>query len=609
MIYICHRRKINVRLIILRIRYKFLILKYKNVSNKNKVNMRTWLYKIAFLVLIMQFSILPVKAIIVERVSQGDVFNDKVNTEPVMYIIEGDCSLSGDVTLAAGSILKFEGGKIEGSGVIKGERLQIDAPKYQIFGENVNFGEKAIANGEVSAHWWGAKGDGITYDCKAINRALQNAGTSWVVLDNLRYLTNETIVLGKNQKLRCDGIISYRGEGAAIDLRDTNIEIDIYELRQNAGTGAEQKEAFIGSGLLFSGNVFNANINIDRILFFNRAFDISPKHSKVSKEMYRGMQYCKISWQYVLGEYGIYIDMVSGMMLDGKARKTWVNENQFNGGRLSCRYGIYSTPVNDQYKSSIDVMNGNVFNCIGFEGEGSIQCKAITLYNAWNNNFNDLRLSEGYVPIGQTWIDLTQCGYLNFSFKSQIPYSSIKATRCNHIEMRGAFTDDGLGYYAGYDRLYILNENPAYNPLSKVINKSSESVKLLTRSTVATTDIKRIYVGITNEYPQGAVVKNVNFNDLFFTDYDGRKALSDKCFISVYDKSTLNVETKGSLINAYLGLELVCVISDGSKIVITNSNSKKITLTESGVYKVKPVNGDFEFLKISEKCSKVITAK
>lgn len=571
--------------------------------------MKIWLYKVGFLVLTVLFSVLHVNAMPVKRVSQGDLFNNKVSSEQTMYIIEGACSLSGNVTLAAGSILKFEGGKIDGRGVIKGERLQIEAPKYHIFGENVGFGEKVIANGEVSAHWWGAKGDGITYDCGAINRALKAAGSSWVVLDNLRYLTNETIILNKNQKLRCDGILAYRGKVAAIDLRDTNIEIDIYELRQNAGTGSEQKEAFIGSGLLFSGNVFNANINIDRILFFNKAFDISPRHSNISGEMYRGIQYCKISWQYVLGEYGIYIDMVSGMMSDGKARKTWVNENQFNGGRLSCRYGIYSTPVDDQYKNSIDVMNGNVFNCIGFEGEGSIQCKAITLYNVWNSNFNDLRLSEGYVPIGQPWIDLTQCGYLNFSFKSQIPYSSVKATRCNHIEMRGAFTDDGLGYYAGYDRLYILNENPAYNPLSKNVNKNDESFKLLTRSAVATTDIKRIYVGITNEYPQGAVVKNVNFNDLFFTDYDGRKALSDKCFISVYDRSTLNIETKGSLVNAYLGLELVCVISDGSKIVIKNANGQKVTLTESGVYKVKPVNGDFEFLKISEKGSKVITVK
>lgn len=138
-------------------------------------------------------------AITVKRVSQGS-FN-AVNGQ-AMYIITGECSLSSDVTLAAGSILKFEGGVINGTGKILGSRLMIDAPKYQIFGENVGFGKNAIGNGEVSAHWWGAKGDGVNYDCGAINRALQNAGSSWVVLDNLRYLTNETIVLGEGQKLR-----------------------------------------------------------------------------------------------------------------------------------------------------------------------------------------------------------------------------------------------------------------------------------------------------------------------------------------------------------------------------------------------------------------------
>ncbi len=544
----------------------------------------------------------------VKRVSQGEFFDEVADVSvATMYIIEGNCSLSGDVPLKSGSILKFEGGMIGGKGKITGAQMMIDAPKYRIFGDEVSV--NGIGNGEVSAHWWGAKGDGVTNDAPAINHAVKDAGTSWVVLENLRYMIDETIVLGRGQKLRCEGILSYRGADVAIDLRDTNVEIDIYELRQNEGTGVDQKKPFVGSGLSFSGNVFNANINVDRILYFNKAFDITPRHSKMSGDIYRGIQYCKISWQYVLGEYGIYIDMVSGMLPDGKPRHTWVNENQFNGGRLLCRYGVYSTPVDDKYKGSIDLINGNVFNCIGFEGEGDLKCKAITLYNAWNNNFNDIRLSEGYVPIGETWIDLTQCGYMNFSFKSQIPYSSIKATKCNHIAMTGAFVDDGMGVVAGYDRLYVLNENPAYNPLSKSNGESCESFKLLTRSAAATSDVKRIYVGITKENPRGEVVKNINFNDLLYSYYDGRVALSGKCFVSVYDKSTLNISTDNSLVNACLGLEMVCVISAGSKVVMTNAKGSKITLTESGVYKVQPVNNDFELLKISEKETRVISAK
>lgn len=559
---------------------------------------------LVFIIITLSFQ---VNAINVQRVSKGAIFNKTVDSsKATMYIIEGDCSISGNVLLAPGSILKFEGGTINGSGTISGNRLMIEAPKYKIFGDNVTI--KGIANGEVSAHWWGAVGDGATYDCGAINRALQNAETSWVVLDNLRYLTNETIVMGQGQKLRCDGVISYRGTGAAIDLRNINIDIDIYELRQNFGSGYNQKNAFLGSGVLFSGNVFNSNINIDRILYFNKAFDLSPKHDAKDVK-FRGIQYCKITWQYVIGEYGIYIDMVSGMLPDLEGRRTWVNENQFNGGRLHCRYGIYSTPVDDIYKNTIGAINGNVFNCIGFEGEGKIKCKAITLYNAWHNNFNDIRLSEGYVPIGETWIDLTQCGYLNFDFKSQIPYSSIKATRCNHIEMQGAFTDNGLGNFAEYDRLYILNENPIYNPLNNASDKNSENIKLLTRSVNGTAEIKRIYVGATKEFLRGGIVKNINFNDLFYTEYDGRKTLSSKCFITVNDNSTLNISTDHSLINSSIGMEMICKISSGSKIVIANTKGQRTILTESGIYQIKPNGKDFELFKISETNSKIIELK
>ncbi len=82
------------------------------------------------------------------------------------------------MSFASGSILRFEGGMINGPGTISDFQLMIDAPKYQIFGENVVFCENALANGEVSVHWWGAKGDGITNDADKINQALERAGTS-----------------------------------------------------------------------------------------------------------------------------------------------------------------------------------------------------------------------------------------------------------------------------------------------------------------------------------------------------------------------------------------------------------------------------------------------
>lgn len=550
---------------------------------------------------------LSVNAMVVKRVTQGVLLNNVVTTEPAMYLIEGNCTLSGDVTLAAGSILKFEGGKIDGTGKILGTRLMIDAPKYKIFGDDINV--SGIANGEVSAHWWGAVGDGVTNDYPAISKAIEASGTSWVVLENLRYLISETIVLGTGQKLRCNGAISYQGEQVAIDLRSPNIEIDIYELRQNAGTGFNQEALFKGSGILFSGNVYNSNINVDRILYFNKAFELAPSHLGKPAERYKGIQYCKISWQYVVGEYGIYIDMVSGMLLDGVARRTWVNENQFNGGRLLCRYGIYSTPVSDIYRDYIGLINGNVFNCIGFEGEGNVKCKAITLYNAWHNNFNDLRLSEGYVPIGETWIELTQCGYLNFSFKSLLPYSSVKATKCNHIKLDGAFCGEDTGYYKEFDRMYLLNEDPMINPLRESEDIDTLTFKLLTRDFVPSAEFKSIYLGATQDDPTGNEIQNISFDDLFYVHNGNVVELSNKCFITVNDNSTLNISTSHTMANSYFNFEMVCKISSDSKIVITNSEGKRIVLTESGVYHVNPIGGEMKLYLVKNSGNNVFEFK
>lgn len=565
--------------------------------------MKMRLNKVRFLMILMLLCALQVDAINVRRVSQGDVFNNKVDTVPTMYIIEGDCSLSGDVTLAPGSILKFEGGAINGIGTIKSSQLMIDAPKYQIFGENVNFENNvdpqkdAIANGEVSAHWWGAKGDGKNYDCGAINRALKAAGSSWVVLDNLKYLTNETLVLGENQKLRCDGILSYRGDGAAIELTEKYIELDIFELRQNAGWEG-QTTPYKGSGVLFSGNVYHANIDIDKIYYFDKAFNLMPNANCA-------IQYCKISWQYVVGEYGVYIDISSGAKNAAEEDRMWVNENQFNGGRLRCNYGVYSTPIGDDLNDIVGLINGNVFNSIGFEGdiEGKFKCKAITLYNAWHNNFNDIRLSEGYVPIGQPWIDLTQCGYLNFDFKSLIPYSSVKATRCNHIEIEGAICDDALGYFKEFDKMYVLNENTMYNPLNikeddNFACNGDSTFKFVSRDFVPSAEFKVIYIDSASFQGSTNRVKNINFEDLYYTLLEGLMEMSDKCFIKINDNSTLNIYTQNSIASSYLEFMLVCVISNGSKIIMTDNEGKTITLTESGVYYVRPIGGTFQLFRV-----------
>lgn len=551
-------------------------------------------------------------AIQFETISAGESFNKRTEGDSAtLYTITGNCVLDGDVALAPGSMLKFEGGSITGSGSITAERLIVDALPYKIFGDSVAI--SGFGNDEVSAHWWGATGDGVTDDSFAVNRALQCAGTSWVVLENMTYRIDSTIILDKRgQRLRCHGIMTYSGSGAAVDLRNSYLELDINELRHSQCWEFSQHDTFEGSGVRFSWNVYNANVDVNKIRFFERGLDLSPVLT--DDATYSGIQYCKISWQYIVSRYGIYMDMVSGVGDKLTGNRIWINENQFNGGRLLCDYAIYSTEVDARYNDVVGLINGNVFNCIGIEGEGEIKTTAITLYNAWHNKFNDIRLSEGYVPVGNQWIILCKCGYNDFSFKSQIPFSSVSAVNCSHNKIDAAICDDGLGYYTEFDRMYILNGNPKYNPLNDSTGVDGGTFKLVTRDYVPSSEINRIYLGATEESPAGNKSLTIGFNELFYLhDYNGDEkqiVMTDKCFITVNDNSILNIIVENSLAHSWLKLELFCNVSSGSSIVIVNSDNTTITITESGTYRVRPVGSStIGLFKMTDTKSEFVDAK
>ena len=532
-----------------------------------------------FLLLLIGVAMMS-KAINVQRVSQGDVLNRKANSAiTTMYIIEGDCSLLGDVSLAPGSILKFEGGMISGSGTIKGSRLMIDAPKYQIFGEKVNFVKGAIANGEVSAHWWGAKGDGVNYDCGAINRALQNAGTSWVVLDNLKYLTKETIVLGENQKLRCDGVISYRGDGAAIELTKSYVDLKINKLY-----GVKK-----GSGVLFSGNVYHGDIDINEIADFNYGLNFTPiAKTRVNGSAFAGTQYCDITWQSIRCNTGIYIDLWNKENLSNST--VWVNENQFNGGRLLCANGIVVAEKKKSLNSyTADLINGNVFNCIGFEGWDGTLIKPITLRHAWYNEFHDLRMSEALnTNVNVPLIEMDDCGYNTMNIKSIVPYQRIKAVNCNNIELSGSFTDLGSGFHKGYDRLYIVNANTMYRTPTNTKESATknETHKLLSSRIQSRNMMNSLYLGRTAKDNVGSKVKSISFDDLFAKTSDGTMVLSDVVEIGIYDNSQLIIDVANSIAGICPEVEMRCNIGAGSQLVVKNGTKEIGRIEKVGSYRI-----------------------
>ena len=532
---------------------------------------------------------LPNGGINTQRVLQGDVFAKSELTTPVMYVIEGDCTLESDVMLSKGSILRFVGGAIfakEGERcVISGENITIEAPKYQVFGENVSFNKGTIANGEVSAHWWGAIGDEVTDDAIAINRALDNAGTSWVVLDNLVYKIDNPIVLSeKGQKLRCYGTIKYIGSECAIELKESYLSLEINSL---IGDNS-------GSALLFSGSVFHGNVNVNSIENFYYGFNLTPIGT--------GIQYCKISWQSVRCNTGIYIDLwhQSNQIIK---KTVWVNENQFHGGRLCCQFGIVvankqSNTIRDEDSYTADLINGNVFNCIGFEGWNDVKITPIKLCHAWYNEFRDLRMSESL--IGQNnenndpWISLEDCGYNTMNIKSIIPFSRVQAVNCNNIELRGSFTDKGYGYHKGYDKMYIVSANTAYRtPTQSNLVGFVETFKLLSSRIQPRNAIKRLRLGDN----AGNENQTINFNNLFLSPYDVNvvddvKLLSDVVEIGVYNNSILSINIADSIVGICPEVEMRCDIEDGSKLKIIKQDVKNnidevlFTITTSGNYRI-----------------------
>ena len=291
---------------------------------------------------------------LMEVISQNEIFNNRICGDPkTIYIIKGNCILDGNVSIPNGSVLKFEfdssnvlnptRGFISGNGTISSNQVIIEVPKgIQIFGDNIDI--QGVANDEISAHWFGAKGDGTTDDTNAIQKALNSSKSAFVVLENLTYKTESPIVITNKKRLRCKGTI-LSSANVAIDLIGSDIELDITELKSSKASYESNVDTYQGTGVLFSGNVWNSKISIDNILFFNKAIGLVPTKSATTQN-YIGIQYCQISWLYIRAMYGIYFDLVPNINYEEfPTFRTWINENQFNGGRLyllrNSKYGMY----------------------------------------------------------------------------------------------------------------------------------------------------------------------------------------------------------------------------------------------------------------------------
>lgn len=366
--------------------------------------------------------------------------------------------------------------------------------------------------------------------------------------------------MNKNcQRFYCPGKLLLSSDVVAVELNASYVDVYVKQI--------ESTQSSVGVGVKFAGNVYNSNVEVETIYGLKRGFDFTPTYGNENGEA--GSQYNKIKWQLLRCTYCIYIDIWSHL---SHLKRTWVNENQFEGGRVVGDYGIYVNNVNNDRNSKYaDKINGNVFNCIGFEG---ITKMPIKISHCWFNTFRDLRMSES-LPTGKdtVWIDMADCAYLVFSIKSGVRYDAVVAKNCSNIEFQGAFVDDGANLSKGFNRLYVMN--------SDVLNLNGKDNILVSKSIVSQNIVKKLYFDKNHQPPE-----TINFDDLFVVLYDGQKILSNTCEITMWDATQLTIDVSSSTYTNALDMDLKCNCNAKSSVIIKNGDKEIYKITQTGTYRV-----------------------
>lgn len=500
----------------------------------------------------------PLTRIEVPNDADMSKFNKRSNT---IFIIKYRCELNGLLELESHCVLDFQGGYIASpnkDGVIVGSSTHIVSSKYQIFYDITLSG--SFINHTFPVEWFGQTGSSAYSmdDSIAINTSLQNTKNVLprvpIELGSGNYNIRNSIVLDeKDQSIYCNGCITLLNKYIpAIVMKQSTHVVNINEIKcldtflwtnfkdeENEENGEEKVNT---KGILMSGKVYNSIVNVNKLTGLTVGFELSPS---LDNGNIVGCQYNKISWQMCQCLTGIKITIDNTQRLSeggGSTRCLWVNENQFFGGRLLCKYGIKITG----YEKNPNLVNGNVFNCIGFEGEkdGRLMTLPIKISSARLNEFHDLRISESVVqtpvedegdnPIGfeSTYIDLKNCEFMNFSIKSLIPFNFIKAENCRSITINGAITDIGKGSLSkGRTKILIDKSYPLTDiqPVTDVQN-DMRSYKFSLSELVPQNYCK--YMSFDSN-------RLISFDELFVTDINGQMIMSNICRIYRFNSENL----------------------------------------------------------------------
>ncbi|MBO4379520.1 MAG: hypothetical protein J5784_00795 [Muribaculaceae bacterium] len=510
-------------------------------------------------------------------------------------IINADITLSENTTIG-NVFLEFQGGQINLNGhILTFDGTTIIAPDYKLFIGSLDNIEGFLANAEINADWFGAAEwhNVIAPVNKAFGLCKDDA---IVVLPQRRYYLEDKIVISeKGRGLKCPGRIVYEynqngsNPDCALELQTDQLRIDICSLECNlTGNGM--------SGVLFSGNVHNSDINIGRILLFDKGLNFSPtlfteefheekdtNNNIIMVPTYSaGSQYNKIRWQIINCDIGLFINLwatnpsvvqehtyTNGNQTIIAKHKVWVNENYFLGGRINANFGILTDHSSESAFSNfdpddeyhIDKNNGNVFENVSFEG---ITNCAVNLYKTQLCRFYNIRMPSNLSGITHL-IALDKCAFIDFHFKGYFNPRYLSATHSTGIKVDALIVDDNYSLIAEDAYLEVVSQNPTAfetNPCSKFVARRRNAISALTQRAFSAT-------------------QTINLLDLFGSTQVGDTVLTDECDITVAENVTLTTETSGIvrticpklLIKATVGLNSRILFSLNGNIVNSISNN------------------------------------
>ena len=131
-----------------------------------------------------------------------EMFNKRVNGKSVpnvntIFVLQEDFELVENINIPKDCILKFEGGLLRGSYTLTGNNTSIEAGLVQIFDTNIVLSGKWNVI-DLYPEWFGAIGNGIADDYKALQQAIKMASTSNTGIYSVKLVNTKTYSVSKH---------------------------------------------------------------------------------------------------------------------------------------------------------------------------------------------------------------------------------------------------------------------------------------------------------------------------------------------------------------------------------------------------------------------------